>query len=61
MAGPHVAATAALLRQANASITVDEMEDVLTRTAEKLTCQLFRGARQNVFHFIDRNRGVCLP
>lgn len=37
MAGPHVAATAALLRQANASITVDEMEDVLTRTAEKLT------------------------
>ncbi|WP_435534480.1 S8 family serine peptidase [Bacillus amyloliquefaciens] len=47
MAGPHVAATAALLRQANASITVDEMEDVLTRTAEKLTDSVFPESPNN--------------
>ncbi|KXZ14861.1 peptidase S8 [Bacillus nakamurai] len=47
MAGPHVAATAALLRQANASITVDEMEDVLTRTAEKLTDSVFPDSPNN--------------
>lgn len=42
-----MAATAALLRQANASITVDEMEDVLTRTAEKLTDSVFPESPNN--------------
>ncbi|MCG7345721.1 S8 family serine peptidase [Sporosarcina sp. ACRSL] len=37
MAGPHVAAVAALLRQVNANISVDEMEQVLLNTATPLT------------------------
>ncbi|MDQ0207615.1 S8 family serine peptidase [Alkalicoccobacillus murimartini] len=37
MAGPHVAAVAALLLQANASLTVDDLEEVLTSTAIPLT------------------------
>ncbi|WP_052345843.1 S8 family serine peptidase [Paucisalibacillus sp. EB02] len=36
MAAPHVAAAVALLRQANASITVDEIEQVLLETATPL-------------------------
>ena len=37
MAGPHVAAVAAMLRQVNANISVDEMEQVLLNTATVLT------------------------
>ncbi|MEW8971875.1 MAG: S8 family serine peptidase, partial [Mesobacillus sp.] len=37
MAAPHVSAAAAMLRQANASITVEEIEQVLTETAKPLT------------------------
>ncbi|MFC5604785.1 S8 family serine peptidase [Sporosarcina koreensis] len=37
MSGPAVSAVAALLRQANATITVDEMEQILTSTAVPLT------------------------
>ncbi|HWI52309.1 MAG TPA: S8 family serine peptidase, partial [Symbiobacteriaceae bacterium] len=37
MATPHVAGVAALLRQANASLTVDEIEQVLIETATPLT------------------------
>ncbi|MEC5423886.1 S8 family serine peptidase [Virgibacillus sp. C22-A2] len=37
MAAPHIAAAVALLRQANASITVDEIEQVLLETATPLT------------------------
>lgn len=41
MAGPHVSAVVALLRQADASISVDEIEEVLTSTAETLTDSAF--------------------
>lgn len=41
MAGPHVSAVAALLKQANASLSVYEMEDILTSTAEPLTDSTF--------------------
>ena len=37
MAGPHVSGVVALLKQANASLTVDEMEEILTNTATPLT------------------------
>lgn len=37
MAGPHVSATVALLKQANASLTVDQIEEILMETAEPLT------------------------
>ncbi|CEG27098.1 S8 family serine peptidase [Bacillus sp. B-jedd] len=37
MASPHVSAAAALLRQANSSLTVDEIEQILTKTATPLT------------------------
>ncbi|WP_299738262.1 S8 family serine peptidase [uncultured Rossellomorea sp.] len=37
MAGPHVSAVAALLRQVDASLTVDEMEEILMSTAVPLT------------------------
>ncbi|ALC90580.1 hypothetical protein AM500_12875 [Bacillus sp. FJAT-18017] len=37
MSSPHVSAAAALLRQGNASLTVDEIEKILTETATPLT------------------------
>ncbi len=37
MAGPHVAAVVALLKQVNASLTVDEIEQILESTATPLT------------------------
>lgn len=47
MAGPHVSAVAALLKQANASLSVDEMEDILTSTAEPLTDSTFPDSPNN--------------
>ncbi|MGY3716220.1 S8 family serine peptidase [Sutcliffiella cohnii] len=47
MAAPHVAATVALLRQANASITVDEIEQVLLETATPLTDRVFTSSPNN--------------
>ncbi len=37
LAAPHVAGTAALLRAANAALTVEELEDILMYTASSLT------------------------
>ncbi|MBM7554140.1 bacillopeptidase F [Thalassobacillus pellis] len=37
MAGPHVAATAALLLQADSSLTIDELETILLETADTTT------------------------
>lgn len=37
MAGPHVSAVVALLKQVNASLTVDEIEQILINTATPLT------------------------
>ncbi|MGM7700842.1 S8 family serine peptidase [Pseudalkalibacillus sp. Hm43] len=37
MAGPHVSAVVALLRQVDSSLTVDEMEEILLSTAEPMT------------------------
>lgn len=37
MAGPHVSAVVALLKQANANLTVDQMEEILMDTATPLT------------------------
>lgn len=37
MAGPHVSAVVALLRQVNSSLTVDEISEILTTTATPLT------------------------
>ncbi|MGN1401374.1 MAG: S8 family serine peptidase [Bacillus sp. (in: firmicutes)] len=37
MAGPHVSAVVALLKQVNASLTVDEIEEILETTATPLT------------------------
>ncbi|MGG1228982.1 S8 family serine peptidase [Bacillus halotolerans] len=47
MAGPHVSAVAALLKQADASLSVDEMEDILTSTAETLTDSTFPDSPNN--------------
>lgn len=47
MAGPHVAAIAALLRQANASLTVDEIEEILVTTATPLTDSTFPSSPNN--------------
>ncbi|WP_221563727.1 S8 family peptidase [Alkalihalobacillus sp. TS-13] len=37
MAGPHVSAVVALLRQVDSSLTVDEIEEILLSTAEPMT------------------------
>lgn len=47
MAGPHVSAIAALLRQADASLTVEEMEDILMSTATPLTDATFPESPNN--------------
>lgn len=47
MAGPHVSAVAALLRQVDSSITVDEIEEVLLSTATPLTDSTFSNSPNN--------------
>ncbi|WP_339251586.1 S8 family serine peptidase [Sporosarcina sp. FSL W8-0480] len=49
MSGPAVAAVAALLRQANATITVDEMELILTSTAVPLTDSQYPTVPNNAY------------
>lgn len=47
MAGPHVAAAAALIKQADSSITVDETEKILMETATPLTDSKFTESPNN--------------
>ncbi|GGB64681.1 S8 family peptidase [Fictibacillus barbaricus] len=47
MAGPHVSAVAALLRQADASLTVEEMEEILLSSATPLTDATFPESPNN--------------
>ena len=47
MAGPHVAAAVALLLQANSSLTVDELEEILLTTAIPLTDSTYPEAPNN--------------
>ncbi|WP_226673089.1 S8 family serine peptidase [Rossellomorea aquimaris] len=47
MAGPHVSAVAALLRQVDASLTVDEIEEILMSTAVPLTDGTFPESPNN--------------
>ncbi|MCA1058194.1 S8 family serine peptidase [Rossellomorea aquimaris] len=47
MAGPHVTAVAALLRQVDASLTVDELEEILMSTAVPLTDGTFPESPNN--------------
>ncbi|MBD1379941.1 S8 family peptidase [Metabacillus arenae] len=47
MAGPHVSAIAALLRQVDASLTVDEIEEILLATATPLTDSTFPESPNN--------------
>ena len=47
MAGPHVSAVAALLRQVDSSISVEEIENVLTTTATPLTDSTFTNSPNN--------------
>ncbi|KZE68815.1 peptidase S8 [Fictibacillus phosphorivorans] len=47
MAGPHVSAVVALLRQANASLTVEEIEEILLTTATPLTDATFPQSPNN--------------
>ncbi|WFA07406.1 S8 family peptidase [Bacillus sp. HSf4] len=47
MAGPHVSAVAALIKQADASLSVDEIEKILTDTAIPLTDSTFSESPNN--------------
>lgn len=47
MAGPHVAAVVSLLRQADASLTVEELEEILLTTATPLTDATFPESPNN--------------
>jgi bacillopeptidase F len=47
MAGPHVSAVAALLKQVNADLTVDDIEEILTSTAIPLTDGTFPESPNN--------------
>ncbi|MEK5105147.1 S8 family serine peptidase [Cytobacillus sp. FSL K6-0129] len=49
MAGPHVAAVAALLRQVNASLTVEDMEEIISSTAIPLTNETYTEVPNNGF------------
>jgi bacillopeptidase F len=51
MAGPHVAAVAALLKQVNASLTVDQLEEIITTTATPLTNAAYPETPNNGFGF----------
>ena len=47
MAAPHVAGVAALLRQVDASLSVDEIEEILTSTADPMTNAQYPGVPNN--------------
>ncbi|QTC43434.1 S8 family serine peptidase [Bacillus sp. V3] len=47
MAGPHVSAVAALLKQVNSDLTVDDIEEILTSTAVPLTDGTFPESPNN--------------
>lgn len=49
MATPHVSATVALLRQVNANLTVDEIDEMLTKTAKPLTNLVYTKSPNNGF------------
>ncbi|MDQ0270833.1 S8 family peptidase [Cytobacillus purgationiresistens] len=49
MAGPHVAAVAALLLQVNANLSVDDIEEILMSTATPLTNSTFPESPNNGF------------
>ncbi|NRG46130.1 S8 family serine peptidase [Bacillus sp. CRN 9] len=51
MAGPHVAAVAALLRQVNASISIEDMEEIITSTAVPLTNNQYPESPNNGFGY----------
>ncbi|PKR84589.1 S8 family peptidase [Heyndrickxia camelliae] len=51
MAGPHVSAVVALLKQANASLTVDQIEDILVNTATPLTDSTFPQSPNNGYGY----------
>jgi bacillopeptidase F len=51
MAGPHVSGVVALLRQVNASLTVDQIEDILLQTATPLTDSTFPGSPNNGYGY----------
>lgn len=47
MAGPHVSAVVALLRQVQSDLSVEEIEEILTDTAKPLTDQQFPESPNN--------------
>lgn len=49
MAGPHVSAVVALLKQVNANLSVDEIETILTETAVPLTDSSYPNVPNNGF------------
>ncbi|MGE8203349.1 S8 family serine peptidase [Heyndrickxia sp. NPDC080065] len=51
MAGPHVSAVVALLRQVNASLTVDQIEEILMNTATPLTDSTFPNSPNNGYGY----------
>nr|WP_026583445.1 S8 family peptidase [Bacillus sp. J33] len=51
MAGPHVSAVAALLRQVDSSLTVEEMEDILLTTSTPLTNGTYPESPNNGFGY----------
>lgn len=51
MAGPHVSAVVALLKQVNSSLTVDEIAEILTITATPLTDSTFPESPNNGYGY----------
>ncbi|MEH7125163.1 S8 family serine peptidase [Bacillus sp. JJ1773] len=51
MAGPHVSAVAAMLRQVNSSLSVEDMEEILIQTASPLTNGQYPGTPNNGFGY----------
>jgi bacillopeptidase F len=51
MAGPHVSAVVALLKQVNSSLTVDEIAEILTTTASPLTDSTFPESPNNGYGY----------
>ncbi|MBP3041352.1 S8 family serine peptidase [Bacillaceae bacterium Marseille-Q3522] len=51
MAGPHVSAVVALLRQVNASLSVDELEEIIINTAVPLTDATFPESPNNGYGY----------
>ncbi len=49
MAGPHVSAVVALLKQVNANLTVDQIEEILNTTAVPLTNGTYPDVPNNGF------------